>query len=170
MPENGSMARTKRELLRYTIIDDQGAASFVGDSFYLQSLLAACAAGARTLGELLDAADMIDKRIKPQVLNGLAVFDEHNTAENLNSIHAHIGLLEGEDGPVLRVLDDVTLAESHRPTRTGFMLFNLKERRIVHGQNLFTDILRGEAHVHTGRRYSRRTVPYELPETWTVVP
>jgi len=164
------MSRPKRELLRFTIVDGRGTVSFVGDSFYLQPLLAGCASGANTLDELLVAADDIDKRIREQVLNGLAVFDEHNTQENHSSIQAQISLIEGEYGPVLRVLDPVTRAESHRPTRTGFMIINLKERRIVQGQNLFVDIARGEAHVHNGRYYSRRTVPYELPESWRVVP
>lgn len=165
-----SRSRPKRERLRYTIVDSRGTVSFVGDSFYVQPLVAACATGPRTLDELLAATEPIDKRIRDHVLNGLAVFDEHNSAENCRSIQAQLSLVEGEDGPVLRVLDDTTLAESHRPTRTGFMIFNLIERRIVQGQNLFSDIVRGEAHVHNGRFYSRRTVPYELPRTWSVVP
>jgi hypothetical protein len=164
------VSRPKRETLRFTIVDEKGAVSFVGDSFYLQPLLAGCAAGARTLDELLTAADAIDKRIREQVLNGLAVFDEFNTEENYSSIRAQLRLIEGEEGPVLRVVDESTRAESHRPTRTGFMIFNLKARRIVQGQSLFADIVRGEAHVHNGRFYSRQTVPYELPSSWTVVP
>lgn len=164
------MSRHWRELLRFTVVDDRGTVSFVGDSFFLQPLLAGCAAGARTLDELLTAASTIDRRIRDHVLNGLAVFDEYNTEENHNSIQAQIGLLEGEEGPVVRILDDVTRAESTRPTRTGFVIFNLRERRIVQGQNLFGDIVRGEAHVHNGERYFRRTVPYELPKTWNVVP
>ncbi len=164
------MSRPRREVLRFTIVDGSGTVSFVGDSFFLQPLLVGCAAGARSLPELLDIANAVDKRIRDYVLNGLAVFDEHNTRENFRSIQAQIALLEGEDGPVLRVLDDVTRAESNRPTRTGFVILNLKERRIVQGQNLFGDIVRGEAHVHNGHRYSRRTVPYELPKHWAVVP
>ncbi len=165
-----SMSRAKRERLRYTIVDGRGAVSFVGDSFYLQPLLAACTTHPRTLDELLAAADPIDKRIREHVLNGLAVFDEMNSPENHDSIHAQISLLEGEDGPVLRVLDEVTRVESNRPTRTGFVIFNLIEKRIVQGQNLFPNIARGEAHIHNGRNYSRRTISYELPRTWTVVP
>jgi len=163
-------SRPKRERLRYTIVDERGAVSFVGDSFYVQPLVAACATGPRTLDELLDATDPIDKRIREHVLNGLAVFDEMNSEENLTSIRAQLSLLEGEDGPVIRVLDTVTRAESNRPTRTGFMIFNLIEKRIVQGQNLFADIARGEAHIHNGRNYSRRTVSYQLPQSWTVVP
>ena len=144
--------------------------SFVGDSFFLQPLVAACASGPRSLQDLLNAADTIDKRIREYVLCGLAVFDEFNTTENYSSIQNHIRILEGEEGPVLRVLDEVTMAESNRPTRTGFVIFNLLERRIVQGQNLFRDIARGEAHVHNGRRYSRQTVPYELPDSWNIVP
>ena len=164
------MSRPKREFLRFTIVDSRGAVSFVGDSFYLQPLLVGCAAGARTLNELLNIADTVDKRIRTQVLNGLAVFDEHNTEDDANSIRAQLGSVQGEDGPVLRVIDETTRDESHRPTRTGFMILNLKERRIVQGQNLFPDIVRGEAHVHNGRSYLRRTVPYELPGSWSVVP
>src|SRR5947209_14409022 len=111
-------SRPKREYLRFTVVDNRGTVSFVGDSFYLQPLLAGCASGVRMLDELLNAADVIDKRIREQVLNGLAVFDEYNSEENHTSIRAQISLLEGEHGPVLRVLDDVTRAESNRPTRT----------------------------------------------------
>lgn len=165
-----ALSRQRREVLRFTVVDETGTVSFVGDSFYLQPLLAGCASGARTLRELLDAANTIDKRIREHVLNGLAVFDEHNTEENHSSIQRQLSGLQGEEGPVLRVLDESTRNESNRPTRTGFVIFNLKERRIVQGQNLFGDIVRGEAHVHNGRWYSRRTVPYELPKTWAVVP
>jgi hypothetical protein len=165
-----ALQRPKRELLRFTIVDERGTVSFVGDSFFLQPLVAACASGPRTLHDLLNAADTIDKRIREYVLCGLAVFDEFNTTDNYSSIQNHIRILEGEEGPVLRVLDEVTMAESNRPTRTGFVIFNLLERRIVQGQNLFGDIGRGEAHIHNGRRYSRQTVPYELPDTWVIVP
>ena len=152
------------------MVDGDGAVSFVGDSFYLQPLLAACSTGPNTLDELLSATDPIDKRIREHVLNGLAVFDEMNSRENHSSIDAQLRLVEDEDGPVLRVVDEVTRDESHRPTRTGFMIFNLVQKRIVQGQNLFGDITSGEAHIHNGRFYSRRTVAYELPKTWTVVP
>jgi hypothetical protein len=165
-----TLQRPKRELLRFTIVDQRGTVSFVGDSFFLQPLLAACASGPQSLQDLFNAADAIDKRIREYVLCGLAVFDEFNTSDNYSSIQNHIRVLEGEEGPVLRVVDDVTMAESNRPTRTGFVIFNLLERRIVQGQNLFGDISRGEAHVHNGRRYSRKTIPYELPESWNVVP
>ena len=162
--------RPKRELLRFTIVDRRGTVSFVGDSFFLQPLVAACASHPQSLNELLAGADTIDKRIREYVLCGLAVFDEFNTTDNYQSIQNHIRVLEGEEGPVLRVVDEVTMAESNRPTRTGFVIFNLLERRIVQGQNLFGDISRGEAHVHNGQRYSRQTVPYQLPDSWNVVP
>ena len=160
----------RRELIRFTVVDVNGTVSFVGDSFFLQPLLAACATGPRTLDDLLWAADSIDKRIREQVLSGLAVFDEHNTPENPQSIKGQLEALEGEEGPVVRVIDETTRAESHRPTRTGFVIFNLKEQRIVQGQNLFGDIARGQAHIHNGERYSRRTVAYHLPDNWNIVP
>ncbi len=160
----------RREFIRFTVVDVDGTVSFVGDSFFLQPLLAACATGPKTLSELLWAADSIDKRIREHVLCGLAVFDEHNTPENPRAIQSQLQSMRSDDGPVVRVIDETTRAESHRPTRTGFVIFNLKEQRIVQGQNLFFDIARGEAHLHNGHHYSRQTVSYELPDTWNIVP
>jgi hypothetical protein len=165
------LRRSKRDVMRFTIVDPQGSVSFVGDSFFLPPLVAACATNPTTLGELLTAADMIDKRIREYVLCGLAVFDEHNTRENYRSIQHQIRLQEGEEGPVLRVVDEVTRDESLRPTRTGLVIFNLNARRIVQIKNLFMEIQRvGEAHLHNGQHYSRRTVKYELPDCWQLVP
>jgi hypothetical protein len=47
----------------------------------------------------------------------------------------------------------------------------LKDRRIVQVLNHFYAIERsGDVHLHNGERYSRRTVSYRLPESWSIVP
>ncbi|MBV9280502.1 MAG: hypothetical protein JOZ41_10510, partial [Chloroflexi bacterium] len=82
-------------------------------------------------------------------------------------------LAGGGDGdePVFRVVDDVTRQRSLDPTRTGLLIFNLKDRRIVQVINQFYEVERsGEVHLHNGERYSRRTVTYSLPESWSIVP
>ena len=51
------------------------------------------------------------------------------------------------------------------------ILFNLKDHRIVQMLNHFYAVERqGEVHLHNGQRYSRRTVTYQLPESWSIVP
>jgi hypothetical protein len=47
--QNVSMSTPVRDRLRYTIVDERGVVSFVGDSFYIHPLVAACSSGPRTL-------------------------------------------------------------------------------------------------------------------------
>lgn len=155
--------------MRFTIVDPGGTVSFIGDGFLMLPLVAACASNPSSLRELLSNADRIDRRLRFRVLAGLAVFDEHNVDGDYASIHQ---ALSGDgDEPVFRVVDPVTRQRSLEPTRTGLILFNLKDRRIVQMLNHFYAVEReGEVHLHNGSRYSRRTVPYSLPESWSIVP
>lgn len=155
--------------MRFTIVDPSGTISFVGDGFLMLPLVAACAANPTSLGEMLARADEIDRRVRFAVLTGLAVFDEHNIEGNYTSIHRT--LEAQEDEPVFRVVDDVTRERSLQPTYTGLIIFNLKDRRIVEVLNHFYAVeRRGEVHIHDGHRYSRQTVDYELPRSWSIVP
>jgi hypothetical protein len=157
--------------MRFTIVDPAGTISFVGDGFLMLPLVAACATNPATLPEMLARVDDIDRRLRNRILNGLAIFDEHNVEGNYKAIHAE--LKDREDGtePVFRVVDDLTRQRSLEPTRTGLIIFNLKDHRIVQVLNHFYAVERsGEVHLHTGSRYSRRTVTYELPESWSIVP
>lgn len=157
--------------MRFTIVEPTGTISFIGDGFLMLPLIAACATNPATLAELLARVDDIDRRLRNVILHGLAIFDEHNVEGNYDAIHA--ALLSDVPGsePVFRVADDVTRQRSLEPTRTGLIIFNLKDRRIVQVLNHFFAVERsGEVHLHTGSRYSRRTVTYELPESWSIVP
>jgi hypothetical protein len=157
--------------MRFTIVDPRGTISFVGDGFLMLPLVAACATNPRSLPEMLTRVDQIDRRLRDRLLNGLAVFDEHNVDGNYGAIHQDLDELNGREEPVFRVVDDLTRQRSLEPTRTGLIIFNLKDHRIVQVLNHFYAVERsGEVHLHNGERYSRRTVTYNLPESWTIVP
>jgi hypothetical protein len=157
--------------MRFTIVDPKGTISFIGDGFLLLPLVAACASSPRSLEEMLVRVDQIDRRPRERILAGLAVFDEHNVEGNYNSIHRTLENLNGAREPVFRVVDDLTRERSLEPTKTGLIIFNLKDRRIIQMLNHFYAVERsGEVHLHNGERYSRRTVTYNLPEFWSIVP
>jgi hypothetical protein len=157
--------------MRFTIVDQSGTISFVGDGFLMLPLVAACATNPATLPHMLARVDDIDRRLRNRILNGLAIFDEHNVEGNYHAIQAELQSPEVGKEPVFRVVDDLTRQRSLEPTRTGLIIFNLKDHRIVQVLNHFYAVERsGEVHLHTGSRYSRRTVTYELPESWSIVP
>jgi hypothetical protein len=157
--------------MRFTIVDHGGTVTFVDDGFMMMPLVAACASNPNSLREMLSRANEIDRRFRIRVMMGLAIFDEHNIEGNYEAIHRTLEKVEGSDEPVFRVVDDVTRDRSLNPTRTGLIIFNIKDRRIVQVINLFYAVERsGEVHLHTGSRYSRRTVSYDLPEAWSIVP
>jgi hypothetical protein len=157
--------------MRFTIVDHGGTISFVGDGFLMLPLVAACASNPRSLAEMLARVDQIDRRLRDRILAGLAVFDEHNVENNYDAIRRELEASKNAEEPVFRVVDDVTRERSLEPTRTGLIIFNLKDRRIVQVINQFYAVeRRGEVHLHNGARYSRRTVSYKLPESWSIVP
>ncbi|HEY8687024.1 MAG TPA: hypothetical protein VIO57_15595 [Chloroflexota bacterium] len=157
--------------MRFTIVDPTGTISFVGDGFLMLPLVAACATNPETLPALLVRVDDIDRRLRNRIMNGLAIFDEHNVEGNYTSIHSQLESPRETPEPVFRVVDDLTRQRSLEPTRTGLIIFNLKDHRIVQVLNHFYAVERaGEVHLHTGSRYSRRTVTYELPDSWSIVP
>jgi len=157
--------------MRFTIVDHGGTISFVGDGFLMLPLVAVCASNPRSLVEMLARVDQIDRRLRDRILAGLAVFDEHNVENNYDAIHRELEASKNAEEPVFRVVDDVTRERSLEPTRTGLIIFNLKDRRIVEVINQFYAVeRRGEVHLHNGERYSRRTVAYKLPESWSIVP
>lgn len=157
--------------MRFTIVDARGTISFVDDAFLMLPLVAACAANPTSLRDMLERADQIDRRLRRRVLIGLAVFDEHNVEGDYESIHERLGTAPDDDEPLFRVVDERTRQRSLEPTRTGLIIFNLKDRRIIQMLNHFYAVERaGDVHIHNGNRYSRRTVSYELPQAWSIVP
>jgi len=157
--------------MRFTIVDPNGTISFVGDGFLMLPLVAACATNPESLPAMLARVDDIDRRLRNRILNGLAIFDEHNVEGNYTAIHSGLESSREDPAPVFRVVDDFTRQRSLEPTRTGLIIFNLKDHRIIQVLNHFYAVERaGEVHLHTGSRYSRRTVTYELPDSWSIVP
>jgi len=157
--------------MRFTIVDPSGAVSFVGDGFYLLPLVAACASNPTSLRDMLTHVDDIDRRVRRHVLSGLAVFDEHNVEGDYAAIRAQLEAADEAREPVIRVGDEVTRQRSLEPTKTGLIIFNLKDQRIVQVLNHFYAVERsGDVHLHNGQRYSRRTVHYSLPDSWSIVP
>src|SRR5207248_688754 len=117
--------------MRFTIVDPRGTISFVGDGFLMLPLVAACASNPRSLPEMLARVDQIDRRLRDRILNGLAVFDEHNVEGNYEAIHRSLDASGAHEEPVFRVVDDITRQRSLEPTHTGLIIFNLKDHRIV---------------------------------------
>ncbi len=159
-------------LLRYTVIDRFGGVSFVSYGDALDALLAACAGGARTVGELLELASPYYAPLREPVLNGLAIFDERNTPGRYDAIRAALVRLDNEEQPVFRVVDELTREASLRPARSGGLVFNLVNRRIVQIANTYRDVPRvGRARVVGPEGLPQgRTFSYRLPREWSIVP
>lgn len=146
-------------LIRYTIVDRDNSVSFVHDASALGSLLEACVTGAAKLSTFLDAIARRNRHLREHVSCGLAVFDEHNASGNYRSIHEAIEHFSSDEWPVFRVVDDVTREASLRPTRTGVIVFNLAERRIVQMHNSYDGTVDVSQRARQLQRAGWRIVP-----------
>ena len=159
------------DAMRLTVVDGRGTVSFVAHSSAAVALTASCAENPPTLHDLLTYSRRYDRGLHDLVLNGLAIFDEHNVPGNMGVIHEQIRTLPPRDLPVFRVLDDITRETSLQPVRTGVILFNLLRKRIVQITNTYEPLVRsGEVNYHNGKFLSRRVLDYQLPPEWTIVP
>jgi hypothetical protein len=159
------------DLLRCTVIDQQGAVSFVSHGDALPALVAACTSNPRTVQELLERAEPYYHDLSDYILSGLAVFDEHNTDGHYESIHRTLTTVPRYQQPVFRVVDKLTREASLRPVKAGAVLFNLKAKRIVQLVNSYREIRRsGRASVFDGRGHTGATFSYRLPKEWALVP
>lgn len=157
--------------MRYTVIDNRGTVSFVAPCEVLLPLVAGCARDPGTTGELLSIADEYASGLSERVLSSLAVFDEHNTAGNLQAIHGAIEHLKPHELPAFRVLDDRTREASLAPVHAGIVIFNLTAKRIVQVHNTYEEIRRkGRARASAPASPDRRLIKYELPSYWSLVP
>ncbi|HEV7214791.1 MAG TPA: hypothetical protein VGP33_06665 [Chloroflexota bacterium] len=157
--------------IRLTVVDEEGTVSFVAHASAAVALTAACSHNPTTLRDLLDASQRYDRALRERVLNGLAIFDEHNLPGELSHIHSQLDQLPPRKTPVFRVLDSVTREASLRPVRTGVVLYNLPARRIVQIENTYEPLApSGEVNYHNGRFLSIRLLPYQLPADWLIVP
>ena len=158
-------------LMRFTIVDDASTVSFVAPDRSLHALVAGCATEPATIRELLEEASLFQPDLRDRVMSGLAVFDEHNSRDNVRWIHAAFDYCKPEDMPVFRVLDDRTRQVSLSPAWAGVVVFNLKAKRIVQIHNTYADVKRkGRLRIMEGATPTNKIRRYELPVEWTVVP
>lgn len=161
----------KLDDIRLTVVDTEGTVSFIAHASAAVALAAACASDPTTLRDLLDASTRFDRALRDKVLNGLAIFDEHNLPDNLSAIHAQLESMAPRETPPFRVLDPITREASLRPVRNGCVLYNLPARRIVQIENTYEPLApSGEVNYHNGKFLSIRLVPYKLSPDWTIVP
>jgi flagellar biosynthesis/type III secretory pathway chaperone len=165
------MQVVRLDVMRFTIVDGQGAVSFVAHTSAALALTAACAQNPTTLAELLEASRQYDRTLSAVVTSGLVIFDEHNLPDDMRHIHEQLRTLPPQKTPVFRVLDEATRDASLQTVRAGVILFNLSKKRIVQIANTYEALTRsGEVNYHNGRFLSRRVFNYELPPEWTIVP
>ena len=146
-------------LMRFTVVGNDGSVSFVYDGAALDALIRACADGPGTVGEFFTAAARRVPAVGEHVTCGLAVFDEHNAPGAYIPIHEAIKHFPSDEWPVFRIVDDVTREGSLRSTRTGVIVFNLVERRVVQIQNSYAEILDMSQWVRRLQRAGWRIVP-----------
>lgn len=163
--------KTNVSTIRLTLIDGNGAVSFVGPAHAAKMLTAACSRGPATLGDLLRIARPFDTEMIGELIEGLALFDQHNPEGNYAAIHALLASLSPTAIPPFRVVDDLTRATSLTPVSAGLILFNLTAQRIVQVQNSYSALLRQDrGRIRTDGRPTRHLYRYVLPNEWALVP
>src|SRR6266487_1918705 len=161
-------------VMRITVTVENGTVSFGAPCNALKALVAACSKFPTDLDALLTAAMPYDSELKDNVMNGLALFDEHNGAGKYERIHNmidHAGEQRAEHNlPAFRVVDETTREASLQPVKAGLVLFNLKERRIIQVLNTYDDVKRRDrGRIHENGVPTKRLYHYELPRDWEIV-
>lgn len=162
-------------VMRFTVIDPDGTVSFVAPCNALKALVAACSKAPNNLTELLEASTRYDNELQGFVLNGLSIFDEHNSSGNLQQIHDALDYAGEQKShhtvPAFRVVDDVTQEASLEPVQAGLVIFNVRDRRIVQVHNTYADVKRQDrGRIHEGGAPTTRLYHYKLPMDWQIVP
>lgn len=162
-------------VMRFTVIDNGGTVSFVAPCNALKALVAACSKFPTDLELLLAASEPYDSDLKTNVLNSLALFDEHNREGQYERIHSMIDYADEQrtqhNIPAFRVVDEATRNASLQPVKAGLVLFNLKERRIIQVHNTYDNIRRQDrGRIHKGGEPTSTLYHYKLPMDWQIVP
>ncbi len=158
-------------LVRITIVDMAGGLSFVAEAESLTAFAAACSRNPLSAGDLLAGADSYYGGLRDRVMNGLAIFDERNVPGCYDAIHQAFDFCQPHELPPFRVVDSRTREVSLRPVKTGVVLFNLTQKRIVQLQNSYREITRtGRAPIFDGAAHTGRMFTYRLPRDWAIVP
>jgi hypothetical protein len=157
--------------MRFTVVDNAGTVSFVGPCHALKALAAACSRGAADHRGLLGMLGDYDGGLSKEVVTGLMVFDEHNTAKDPRAVHQWLADAEPAHVPPFRVVDELTRRTSLLPVRYGLVVFNLQARRIVQVQNSYDNLKRADrGRVRVEGRPTRQFYSYQLSEEWSIVP
>jgi hypothetical protein len=158
-------------LIRFTVADARGTSSFVGPCHSIKMLVAACSRNPLTVEDLLDYAAGFDAEFARGVLNGLAVFDEHNSPNHAERIGQILAEQCSADWPPFRVVNEATHRASTQPAQAGLIVFNLVAKRIIQVQNSYAEIQRRDrGRLREGGRPTRRLYHYDLPQSWSLVP
>lgn len=157
--------------MRLTMIDTLGSASFVAPAHGAKVFTAACSRSPATIDELLQIARPFDAELIEEVVDGLALFDRHNSPGDYAAVHDMLARLKPQEMPPFRVVDEATRAASLAPVSTGLVIFNLPAQRIVQVQNSYSSLLRQDrGRVRTSGRPTRHLYRYQLPDEWRLVP
>jgi hypothetical protein len=158
-------------LMRFTIVDSDGAISFRGPGHAMKMLTAAASSGAAGHRELLDELNSLDDQLAESIVRGLSIFDEHCLKEEPETIANRMAEYHEFAGEPFRVFDHATRQLSLDPERLGLVIFNLGERRIVQVQNSYGSLLRCDrGRIRNQGRPTGRFYRYELPDSWSIVP
>jgi hypothetical protein len=157
--------------MRFTLVDAEGAISFLGPGHAMKMIAAAASRGVEGHRDLLDELRPLDEVLADGVFRGLAIFDEHCLRDQPGTIEQWTQRQPDFANEPLRVLDPVTRKASLQPGRLGLVIFNLCERRIVQVQNSYGSLLRCDrGRIRDRGRPTQRFYRYELPEAWSIVP
>ena len=158
-------------VIRCTVVDDEGAVSFVAHADALPALVAACAANPPSLRQLLELSEPYYRNLSVYVDAGLAVFDELNLPGRYGAIHETLLRQPSHRQPVFRVVDGLTREASLQPVGAGAIIFNLPAKRIVQLMNSYREIRRsGHSRIFDGRGHTETVFSYRLPGEWALVP
>jgi hypothetical protein len=158
-------------VIRFTVTDGDTTTSFAGPGHAIKMLVAACAKGPRTVRELLEQTRPYDEHFATDVINGLAVFDEHNVRDNTVAIERKLEDRAPDEWPPFRVYNDVTRRACTQPGRAGLIVINLAAKRIIQVQNSYAEIQRKDrGRIRAGGKPTRTLYHYDLPNEWALVP
>lgn len=155
--------------MRFTVVDNRGALSFVAPAHLMKVLAAACAQGASDALALLTQAAVWDHQAVTAIRRDLYIFDEYHTVEEPAQITTWLSV-EPRFRP-FRVIDSDSRRISLEPAGSGLVVFNLIKRRIVQVQNSFAELRRRDrGRVRRDGKPTRELYRYELPSEWAILP
>lgn len=137
----------------------------------MKMLAAGCAKEPADFWGLMEAVGRYDAVFAKAVLDGVRIFDEHNTRDDHSEVVTRLGETDARGDPPIRVLDERTRRRSVEPAGAGLVVFNLVARRIIQVQNSYAELeSKGRGRLRENGRPVQRLYHYALPATWTILP